>query len=93
MGRSYTTCSKTPPYGNVVFGGITLVLFWFRLIMWKATHLLEGMEEVWVTFTNEENGEEVTIEVCSVEDLVRHFIGDQDEIAQQAHMALIEQGE
>lgn len=61
--------------------------------MWKATHLLEGMEEVWVTFTNEEYNKEVTIEVCSVEDLVRHFIGDQDEIAQQARMILIEQGD
>lgn len=61
--------------------------------MWKATQLLEGMEEVWVTFTNEESDEEVTIEVCSVEDLVSHFIGDQDEIAQQARMILIEQGE
>ena len=61
--------------------------------MWKATQLLEGMEEVWVTFTNEEYNKEVTIEVCSVEDLVRHFIGDQDEIAQQARMKLIEDGE
>lgn len=61
--------------------------------MWKATQLLEGMEEVWVKFYNEEKDQEVTIEVCSVEDLVSHFIGDQDEIAQQAEMILIEQGE
>ena len=61
--------------------------------MWKATQLLEGMEEVWVTFTNEEYNKEVTIEVCSVEDLVSHFIGDEEEVAQQARMALIEQGE
>ena len=59
--------------------------------MWKATQLLEGMEEVWVTFYNEEKDQEVTIEVCSVEDLVSHFIGDQDEIAQQASMILVEQ--
>ena len=65
----------------------------FKLIMWKATHLLEGMEEVWVTFTNEENDKEVTIEVCSVEDLVRQFIGDQDDIAERARITLLEQGE
>ena len=59
--------------------------------MWKATQLLEGMEEVWVTFYNEEKDQEVTIEVCSVEDLVSHFIGDQDEIAQQASIILVEQ--
>ena len=34
--------------------------------MWKATQLLEGMEEVWVTFYNEEKDQAVTIEVCSV---------------------------
>ena len=27
--------------------------------MWKATQLLEGMEEVWVTFYNEEKDQEV----------------------------------
>ena len=47
---------------------------------WKPTHLLEGMEEVWITFT-EENDEEITIEVCSVEDLVYRFIGDADDVA------------
>ena len=47
---------------------------------WKPTHLLEGMEEVWITFTDE-NDEEYTIEVCSVEDLVYRFIGDADDVA------------
>ena len=47
---------------------------------WKPTHILEGMEEVWITFTDE-NDEEYTIEVCSVEDLVYRFIGDADDVA------------
>jgi hypothetical protein len=52
-----------------------------RYIMaWKPTHLLEGMEEVWITFTDE-NDEDITIEVCSVEDLVYRFIGDADDVA------------
>tara|TARA_B100000963_G_scaffold267019_1_gene235183 strand:+ start:597 stop:785 length:189 start_codon:yes stop_codon:yes gene_type:complete len=47
---------------------------------WKPTALLEGQEEVWVTFYNEELDKEVTIEVCSVEDLIYNLIGDQDEV-------------
>ena len=47
---------------------------------WKPTALLEGQEEVWVTFYNEDLDKEVTIEVCSVEDLIYNHIGDQGEV-------------
>ena len=46
---------------------------------WKPTALLEGMEEVWITFTNEE--------VASVEDVVYQFIGDEDEVTKKVNEA------
>ena len=50
---------------------------------WKPTNVLEGWEEVWVTFHSEELNKDVTIEVCSVEDLIYRFIGDASQIAEQ----------
>jgi len=54
---------------------------------WKPTHLLEGMEEVWITFTNEETDEEVTVEVASVDDVVYQFIGGEDEVRNKVNEA------
>lgn len=54
---------------------------------WKPTALLEGMEEVWITFTNEETDEEVTVEVASVEDVVYQFIGGEDEVTKKVNEA------
>ena len=54
---------------------------------WKPTALLEGMEEVWITFTNEETDEEVTVEVADVEDVVYQFIGDEDEVRKKVNVA------
>lgn len=59
---------------------------------WKPTALLEGQEEVWVTFYNEDLDKEVTIEVCSVEDLIYQHIGDQDEVNARIQEELDEQG-
>ena len=50
---------------------------------WKPTNVLEGWEEVWVTFHNEELNKDVTIEVCSVEDLIYRFIGDDSAVAER----------
>lgn len=50
---------------------------------WKAVALLEGWEEVWVRFRSEELDREVCVEICSVEDLIHHFIGDDDDISQK----------
>lgn len=54
---------------------------------WKPTQLLEGMEEVWITFTNEETNEEVTVEVASVDDVVYQFIGGEDEVRNKVNEA------
>tara|TARA_R100001510_G_C7651314_1_gene208969 strand:- start:2018 stop:2218 length:201 start_codon:yes stop_codon:yes gene_type:complete len=48
---------------------------------WTPTNVLEGWEEVWVTFHSEELNKDVTIEVCSVEDLIYRLIGDSSEVA------------
>tara|TARA_B100001094_G_C18068543_1_gene738749 strand:- start:773 stop:952 length:180 start_codon:yes stop_codon:yes gene_type:complete len=48
---------------------------------WTPTNVLEGWEEVWVTFHSEELNKDVTIEVCSVEDLIYRIIGDSSEVA------------
>jgi|TARA_R100000149_G_scaffold10419_1_gene3733 hypothetical protein len=57
-------------------------LIGFNMVMdWKPTNVLEGWEEVWVTFHSEELDKDVTIEVCSVEDLIYRIIGDSSEVA------------
>lgn len=50
---------------------------------WTPTNVLEGWEEVWVTFQSEELDKEMTIEVCSVEDLIYRFIGDDSAVAER----------
>ena len=50
---------------------------------WKPTNVLEGWEEVWVTFHSEELDKDVTIEVCSVEDLIYRIIGDSSAVAER----------
>ena len=50
---------------------------------WKPTNVLEGWKEVWVTFQSEELDKEVTIEVCSVEDLIYRLIGDDSAVAER----------
>ena len=49
---------------------------------WKPVAVLEGFKEVWVTFHSEELGEERTIEICSVDDLIWRFVGDESGIAE-----------
>tara|TARA_Y100000592_G_C5230593_1_gene203677 strand:- start:242 stop:442 length:201 start_codon:yes stop_codon:yes gene_type:complete len=59
-----------------------MCLIGFNMVMdWKPTNVLEGWEEVWVTFHSEELDKDVTIEVCSVEDLIYRIIGDSSEVA------------
>ena len=58
---------------------------------WKPTALLEGEKEVWVTFYCEERDKEVTIEICSVEDLIWDKIGDQQDVNRIGQEALDEQ--
>lgn len=43
---------------------------------WKPVAVMEGMSEVWVTFYSEELDEEKSVEICSVEDLIWRFVGD-----------------
>ena len=50
---------------------------------WKPTNVLEGWKEVWVTFRSEELDKEVTIEVCSVQDLIYRLIGDDSAVAER----------
>ena len=57
---------------------------------WKPVELLEGMEEVWVRFYCKELDKEVTIEVCSVEDLIYSQIGDQDAVRARIQEAIDE---
>lgn len=38
--------------------------------------VMEGMEEVWVTFYSEELDQEKSIQICSVDDLIWRFVGD-----------------
>lgn len=58
---------------------------------WKPTALLEGDDEVWVTFYCDERDKEVSIEICSVEDLIWDKIGDQDDVIRVIKEALKEQ--
>ncbi len=51
---------------------------------------MEGIEEVWVTFYCAELDKEVSIEVCSVEDLIYDKIGDQDDVRQRIQEAMDE---
>ena len=60
---------------------------------WKPISLEEGQEEVWVTFHNEELEKDVTIEICSVDDLIYEFIGDEDSVKEKIEEALAERGE
>ena len=57
---------------------------------WKPVALMEGIEEVWVTFYCAELDKEVSIEVCSVEDLIYDKIGDQDDVRQRIQEAMDE---
>ena len=43
---------------------------------WKPVAVMEGMEEVWVTFYSEELDQEKSIQICSVDDLIWRFVGD-----------------
>ena len=43
---------------------------------------MEGMREVWVTFYSEELDEEKSVEICSVDDLIWRFVGDESGIAE-----------
>lgn len=43
---------------------------------WKPVAVMEGFREVWVTFYSEELDEEKSIEICTVEDLIWRFVGD-----------------
>tara|TARA_Y100000004_G_scaffold156708_1_gene181961 strand:+ start:45 stop:227 length:183 start_codon:yes stop_codon:yes gene_type:complete len=49
---------------------------------WKPVGVMEGMREVWVTFYSEELDEEKSIEICSVDDLIWRFVGDESGIAE-----------
>ena len=51
---------------------------------------MEGIEEVWVTFHCAQLDKEVSIEVCSVEDLIFEKIGDQDDVRQRIQEAIEE---
>tara|TARA_B100001175_G_C19428012_1_gene599666 strand:+ start:327 stop:527 length:201 start_codon:yes stop_codon:yes gene_type:complete len=57
---------------------------------WKPVALMEGIEEVWVTFHCAQLDKEVSIEVCSVEDLIFEKIGDQDDVRQRIQEAIEE---
>ena len=50
--------------------------------------MMEGEEEVWVTFHCAELDKQVSIEVCSVEDLILKEIGDQDDVRQRIQEAI-----
>ena len=43
---------------------------------WKPVAVMEGMEEVWVTFYSEELDQEKSVQICSVDDLIWRFVGD-----------------
>tara|TARA_Y100001938_G_C8065746_1_gene420087 strand:- start:1402 stop:1578 length:177 start_codon:yes stop_codon:yes gene_type:complete len=43
---------------------------------WKPVAVMEGMQEVWVTFYSEELDQEKSIQICSVDDLIWRFVGD-----------------
>lgn len=60
---------------------------------WKPILLLEGVEEVWVTFHNEALDRECTIEICSVEDLIYDKIGDSDDVAQRIEEEIADGGQ
>ena len=50
---------------------------------WKPIRLVEGVEEVWITFYSEKLDREYTMEICSVEDLIYDKIGDKDAVKQR----------
>ena len=43
---------------------------------WKPVAVMEGMQEGWVTFYSEELDQEKSIQICSVDDLIWRFVGD-----------------
>ena len=51
---------------------------------------MEGWEEVWVTFQCKKCDIEVSLEICSVEDLIYDKIGDKDEVKQRIQEELDE---
>ena len=55
---------------------------------WKPVALMEGIEEVWVTFYCAQLDKEISIEVCSVEDLIYKHIGDQDDLLNRIQEAI-----